>query len=269
MRLLSGDFCGVHVARRQTAGLHLVESIYQPNETLPWHTHQWPYFTFVLRGGYSESCQGKTTEITEGDVVLHGAGEAHADRMHDDESCLLNLEFTQSWLDRISGFGARLDSRFIASGGPFLHLGKRLHRELWSTERMSALCIEGLALELIAAGEPRKVRETGTPRWLQRAVEYLRAHFKEPPTLDQLAAAVGVHPVHLAREFRRKEGVTVGGYIRKLRVDLACQLLVSSVQPIVEIALAAGFSDHSHLTRVFRQETGLTPTEFRNLRRRA
>jgi AraC family transcriptional regulator len=269
MRLLSGDYCGTQVAKRQTGGLHLVESIYQPNQTLPWHMHQWPYFTFVLRGGYSESCQGKTWEISEGDVVLHGAGEAHADSMHDAESCLLNLEFTQPWLDRIDGFGARLDARFIASGGQFLQLGKRLHRELWSTERISALCIEGLALELIAAGVSRKVRATGHPRWLQRAVEYLRVNFKEPPTLDQLAAAVGVHPVHLAREFHRKEGVTVGGYIRKLRVDLASQQLVSSAEPIVDIALAAGFSDHSHLTRVFRRETGVTPTEYRNLRRRA
>jgi AraC family transcriptional regulator len=269
MRLLSGDFCGRQVARRQTGGLHLVESVYRPNQTLPWHTHQWPYYTFVLRGGYSERCQGETWEISEGDVVLHGAGEAHADRMHDTESCLLNLEFTQSWLDRIRGFDARLDSRFIASGGRFLELGKRLHRELWSTERISALCIEGLALELIAAGATRKVRATGNPRWLKRAVEYLRVNFREPPTLDQLAAAVGVHPVHLAREFRRKEGVTVGGYIRKLRVDLASQQLVSSAEPIVDIALAAGFSDHSHLTRVFRRETGVTPTEYRNLRRGA
>jgi AraC family transcriptional regulator len=269
MRLLSGDFCGINVATRQTGGLHLVESIYPPNQTLPWHTHQWPYFTFVLRGGYSESCQGKTWEIAEGDVVLHGAGEAHADRMHDAESCLLNLEFTQRWLDRIDGFGARLDSRFMASGGPFLQLGKRLHRELWSPDRISTLCIEALALELVAAGVPRNPRAPRNPRWLQRAAEYLRANFREPPTLEQLAAAVGVHPVHLAREFHRKEGVTVGGYIRKLRVDLACQRLVSSTEPIVDIALSAGFSDHSHLTRVFRRETGVTPTQFRNLRRRA
>jgi AraC family transcriptional regulator len=249
-------------------GLHLVESIYQSNQTLPWHTHQWPYFTFVLRGGYSESCQGKTWEIAEGDVVLHGAGEAHADRMHAGESCLLNLEFTQPWLDRIGGFGARLDSRFIVSGGQLLRLGKRLHRELWSAERISALCIEGLALELIAEGTPRQRRASANGLWLQRAVEYLRANFKDSPSLDQVAAAAGVHPVHLAREFHRKKGLSVGAYIRKLRVDWACQELVRSKQPIVDIALTAGFADHSHLTRVFRRETGLTPTEFRNLRRR-
>jgi len=269
MEVLSGNFCGTQVARRQMAGLHVVESVYQPNQTLPWHTHRWPYFTFVLRGGYTEDCEGKTWEIGEGDVVLHGAGEAHADRMHGFESWLLNVEFTQPWLDRINGFGARLDSRFTVNGGRFVQLGKRLHRELWSDERISALCIEGLALELIAESAHRKVRPSGNPPWLQRALEYLRANFKDSPTLHQVADAAGVHPVHLAREFRRRQGVTVGGFIRKLRVDLTCQELIRSSQPIVDIAVAAGFSDHSHMTRVFREETGLTPTEFRNLRRRA
>jgi AraC family transcriptional regulator len=176
------------------------------------------------------------------------------------------VEFTQRWLDHIDGFGARLDSRFTANGGYFLQLGNRLHRELWSDERISALCIEGLALELMAEIAQRKIRASGNARWLQQAVEYLRANFKESPTLQEVAEAAGVHPVHLAREFRRKQGLTVGEYIRKLRVDLACQELVRSKQPIVDIAVKAGFSDHSHMTRVFRRQTGLTPTEFRKLR---
>jgi AraC family transcriptional regulator len=268
MRVLSGSFCGTPVAKRQVAGLHIVESIYKPNQSVPWHAHQWPYFTFVLRGGYTEDCQGKMWEIAEGDIVLHEAGEAHADRMHAADSCLLNLEFTQCWLDRIGSCGARLESRFTASGGHFLQLGNRLHRELWSDERISALCIEGLALELIAEIAQPRIRTSENGRWLQRAVEYLRANFKESPTLQEVAQAAGVHPVHLAREFHRKQGLTVGEYLRKLRVGLACEELVRSKQPIVDIAVKAGFSDHSHMSRVFRRQTGLTPSEFRKLRLR-
>ena len=269
MRALSGSFLGTQVAKRQTAGLHVVESVYKPNQSMPWHTHQWPYFTFVLRGGYTEDCQGKTWDIAEGDVVLHGAGEAHANRINAADSYLLNLEFTQCWLDRINECGARLDSRFIASGGYFLHLGNRLHRELWSEDRISSLCIEGLALELIAEIARRRIRAPRNARWLQQAIEYLRANFKESPTLAEVAEAAGVHPVHLAREFRRQQGLTVCEYLRKLRVDLACQELVTSEQPIVDIAVKAGFCDHSHMTRVFHRQTGLTPTEFRKLRLRA
>jgi AraC family transcriptional regulator len=269
MRVLAGNYCGKQLARRHIAGLHVVESIYKPYQCVPWHTHQWPYFTFVLRGGYAENCQGMTSEFAEGDVVLHEAGEAHADRMHADDCHLLNLEFTQCWLDRIGACGARLDSGFIANGGYFLQLGKRLHRELWSEERISALCIEGLALELIGEIAHRKSCTAGNAGWLERAIEYLRASFKESPTLQEVADAAGVHPVHLAREFRRKQGQTVGEYIRTLRVEWVCHELGRSEQPIVEIAVKAGFADHSHMTRVFRAHTGLTPTEFRKSRLRS
>src|SRR5690242_13783600 len=149
MQVLAGSFCGLQMIRRQVAGLHIVENSYEENQSLPWHVHRWPYFTFVLRGGYSEQCERRTWEIAEGDVVLHQAGEAHADRIHT-ASRLLNLELTQCWLERLDGSGARLDGRFCVNGGYLLELGKRLHRELWSQERISALCIEGLALELIA-----------------------------------------------------------------------------------------------------------------------
>jgi AraC family transcriptional regulator len=269
MRALSGSFLGTQVATRQTAGLHLVASVYEPNQNVPWHQHQWPYFTFVLRGAYEEDCQGQSWNIVEGDVVLHAAGEAHANRMRDADSYLLNLEFTQCWLDRLDECSAQLDSRFIANGGYFLHLGNRLQRELWTEDRMSSLCIEALALELIAGIARRPVRGPRNGMWLQRAIEYLQANFRASPTLAAVAEAAGVHPVHLAREFRLQQGLTVGEYIRKLRIEFVSQELATSAQTIVDIAVRAGFCDHSHMTRVFRRHTGLTPTEFRSLRRHA
>ncbi|HTK29596.1 MAG TPA: helix-turn-helix domain-containing protein [Vicinamibacterales bacterium] len=264
MRVLAGSFCGTQILKRQVAGLHIVETSYAPDESVPWHVHRWPYVTFVLRGGYSEDCGRRTWELAEGDVVLHEAGEAHADRIHA-ESYLLNLEFTQPWVDRIKGCGPSLQGRINASGGYLLQLGNRLHREAWSDERISSLCIEGLALELIAEVAQARPPASRGSRWLEEAVEYLHAHFCRSPSLQEVADAVGVHPVHLAREFHRRERLTVGEYIRKLRVELACRELARTDRPVVDIALQAGFADHSHLTRVFRAHTGVTPTEFRRL----
>ncbi len=269
MRVLSGNFCGTQVAQREIAGLHVVEAVYQPHESVPWHAHQWPFFTVVLRGGYTEDCQGQSSDIAEGDVVLHEAGETHADRIHGVDSCLLNLEFSERWLERIGGFGARLASRSIASGDRFLQLGNRLHRELWRKDAASSLCIEALALELIAGMARRRSVPSGNPPWLQRAIDYVHAHFRSCPSLRDVAGAAGVHPVHLAREFRRRKGVPVGGYIRKLRVELVCQQLIGSDETLVDIALRSGFCDHSHMTRVFQRHMGVTPSEFRNLRHRS
>jgi AraC family transcriptional regulator len=268
MGAVSGTFSGTELARRHVAGLHVVESVHPPDQSIPWHSHQWPYFTFVLRGAYTEQCPGRAFDIGEGDVVLHGTGESHADRMHRTDSHLLNLEFTQPWIDRVAASGGCLDARITAKGGYLLQLGARLHRELWREDRLAALCIEAIALELVA--EISRTRSPGPsrPRWLERSLEYLQAHFREVLTLAQVAAAAEVHQVHLARDFRRRQGMTVGDYIRTLRIDWACRELVATERPIVEIAIDAGFCDHSHMTRVFRRHTGLTPTEFRAQRRR-
>lgn len=268
MSAVSGTFSGTEVARRHVAGLRVVESLHPPDQHIPWHSHEWPYFTFVLRGAYTEQCPGRAFEIAAGDVVLHGAGESHADRMHATDSYLLNLEFTQPWIDRVDACGGRLDVRVTANGGHLLQLGARLHAEMWREDRLAALCIEAVALELVAEVSRTRIPPPGQPRWLERAIEYLQAHFREVVTLSQVADAAEVHPVHLARDFRRRQGVTVGDYIRTLRIEWAGRELIATDRPIVEVAIEAGFCDHSHMTRVFRRQAGVTPSEFRSRRYR-
>jgi AraC family transcriptional regulator len=77
-----------------------------------------------------------------------------------------------------------------------------------------------------------------------------------------LADDIGVHPVHLARVFRAHYGMSIGTYLRGLRLDwAACQLPTNT--PLSEIAAGAGFVDQSHFTRAFRIHTGLTPGQYR------
>src|SRR3546814_16535137 len=73
----------------------------------------------------------------------------------------------------------------------------------------------------------------------------------------------GVHPVHLAREFHRRFGCTVGHYIRQRRIEFACHRLTASRDPLSEIAVEAGFADQDHLTNTFRRLVGMPPARVR------
>jgi AraC family transcriptional regulator len=103
------------------------------------------------------------------------------------------------------------------------------------------------------------------PAWLRQAHELVRDQFTQPLSVSAIAGAVGVHPVHLARSFRRYYGAPIGDYVRSLRLEKARTLLSSTALTLAEIAIGAGFYDQSHLARAFRRYLGMTPRQYRRL----
>ncbi len=142
-------------------------------------------------------------------------------------------------------------------------------REMRAPDELRLLALEGLALEMLAqSARPHgNVPGERRSRWLANVEERLRAEFRLPPSLRDLAREAGVHPVHLARSFRAGTGVSVGAFVRKLRLEWAEQQLVGTTRPLAEVSAEAGFADQSHFTRLFRVRTGLTPARYRRSHR--
>ena len=101
------------------------------------------------------------------------------------------------------------------------------------------------------------------PQWLERVRTILEQRFAEPYKLSEIAAEAGVHPVHLAREFRKHYGTSVGEYLRRVRIEYACRELMGSNAAVTNIAVAAGFADQSHFSRTFKRFCGTTPGRYR------
>ena len=135
-------------------------------------------------------------------------------------------------------------------------------------DSVAPFAVEGLVLELLALAA--RLRDAGaigaerrSPRWLSQARALLHDQYRDQLRLAEVADAVGVHPVHLARVFRLKYGTPVGTYVRGLRLSWAAGRLASSEDTIAQIASEAGFFDQSHFTRTFRRHFGLTPQVYR------
>jgi AraC-like DNA-binding protein len=101
------------------------------------------------------------------------------------------------------------------------------------------------------------------PGAMRRVHEYVEAHVSENIELSMLATIADLSLYHFAREFKRSAGVTPHSYLVHKRVERAKDMLARTDYSLTEIALAAGFSDQSHLARHFRQIVGSTPREFR------
>ena len=97
---------------------------------------------------------------------------------------------------------------------------------------------------------------------LRRVIERMR-NLDTDLRLQVLAKESGYSRVHFVRMFRAATGYTPHNYLLKLRVDRVRELLASPTLSLTDIALECGFSSHSHLSRVFRQVLGVTPSEYR------
>jgi AraC-like DNA-binding protein len=98
---------------------------------------------------------------------------------------------------------------------------------------------------------------------MRRVREYVAAHLNQRMELTELAAVAGLSVYHFAREFKHSAGVTPHCYIIQKRVEHAQAMLTRTDLSVAEIAIAAGYSDQSQLTRHFRQVLGTTPRSFR------
>jgi LacI family transcriptional regulator len=98
---------------------------------------------------------------------------------------------------------------------------------------------------------------------VSQAMRYILAHAAEPIGVADVLRAVPVSRRSLERRFRRLLRRGIGEEIRRAHLERAKGLLVDSELPMSRVAARSGFTDSRQLSIVFRQETGLTPTGFR------
>jgi AraC-like DNA-binding protein len=109
-------------------------------------------------------------------------------------------------------------------------------------------------------------KKTKAPAWATDLKHLIQDHIDTNLNLNLKVASeeLDVNPAYLSREFSRYfDNLSFGEYIRKLRIEKAIQLLESSTDTLSEIAYLTGFSDQSHFNRVFKLNTGKTPSEYR------
>ncbi len=100
-----------------------------------------------------------------------------------------------------------------------------------------------------------------------RAITFMEQHLKQSVSIEDIARAAGFSKSTLQRRFLEATNVTVGLFLRRLRINAAAAELVATRRPIVDIALEYQFESQQTFTRAFRDTTWLTPGEARRLKR--
>jgi AraC family transcriptional regulator len=246
-------------------GFSLQEGRHPAGSSLAWHRHAGPTICFVYSGGFAERYAGLSLDCTPGTLKITPAEEVHSNRFGREETRGLLIEADPAGIGRLGSHARVLEDRASFHDAHLSLLGSRILAELRAGDIAAPLAIEGLLLEVVAgAARASQVRIGGatSPRWVTEARDLLHDPARVG-SLGELAEAVGVHPVTLARGFRKAYGCSVGAYLRRLRIARAAQRLAETDDALAEIALEAGFADQSHFSNLFRRETGVSPSAFR------
>jgi AraC family transcriptional regulator len=255
---------GVGVARGEVGGFCITELRFPARYAQAPFDPERGYLAIVLDGCLDKMFRARSLSLGGGTVATIPSCARHAALFGEGGARVLVLHPPPDPERPYRGLLSRVDCRADAG---LTALATRLAAELRAPDEAAPVAAEGLALELLAAAVRSRDAKApaARPAWLSGVVELLHDPGAGPLGLSDAARAASVHPAHLARVFRRHFGVSVGTYVRRVRLDRAAARLARSATPIACIAAEEGFADQSHFTRAFKRHTGVSPARYRRL----
>jgi AraC family transcriptional regulator len=261
-----GKFYGATRRQIETPAFAFTDVEDLDNVEVPLHTHENAHFLFVVKGEYEAIVKNKRQSCSASSMLYYPAGTTHRDHFYTSgERRFLTVSLTSATnkmlLEEINFIDYSMDFNSLEVSW----LGNRIRRELQTPDSLSAIVLEAMANELLVYAARGLDKSDKPPAWLRTAHELIKDGCAESLTVAEIAAHVGVHPLHLARTFRRFFNCSPGEYLRKCRIELASNLLLNTNKTLAEIALISGFADQSQFTRSFKHSTDVTPAKFRQM----
>ncbi|MFO1076303.1 MAG: helix-turn-helix domain-containing protein [Planctomycetota bacterium] len=178
-------------------------------------------------------------------------------------------------------FPPRLASKYRADDERVLRAGKPLHGlielfpgaggspEWFVTDKLPLFGRDGRPCGICGTVRSYEGQRAALQPYLELAdvAEHMKANCSEPLDVGSLARMAELSVRQFGRKFLATFRMTPRSYLMQLRINRATELLAETQKPITEIALAAGFYDHSDFARHFKKHTGQSASEFRRGKR--
>lgn len=264
-RLQSGTFIGNRSLSVEAGGFKIgLWRAALPPEGVHEHVHEDAHFVLTLDDGYHSLAHDR--EIPRGEGFRAGAliwnppGVEHRDSFERPGGRFLSVSF-------MPPPGAPRDHPVRLDHARAERAARLLVGRTARFGEGDGVAVEALALDMAAAAlegaAPRDGR--APPPWLLRARQAIEDLAVDSGLeVRDVARCVGVHPVTLARRYRRHFGHSPGDAIRRARINRAISALTRGTR-LTDLAAQAGYADQSHLTREFGAAYGLSPARFRAL----
>lgn len=253
-------------------------------EEYPKHWHTSTEIIIPEKNGYQVICNGKTYELSVGDIMIVAPGVVHTMPAKKGTRYIFLVNFSSSiTLKSFDSIFSLIQPVLIVSPKIYPAIYQACRDliaesvdEYFSPEPFKEIAIYNNLLTLfllvgrsyasqsdIISGPPAMQQE-----YIQKFMalcEYINDHCTEDLSMDSVASIAGFSKFHFSRLFKKFAGNTFYSYVNERRVAHAVLLLLNSEKSIIDIATDSGFNSISSFNRIFKISKACTPTEFRQM----
>ena len=260
MKLKQSEYTGI-TSEQYDFNSYLLSIVnFQTSAPEDWHYHENTHLSLVLQGGSRELRKREEIQLTPGKIILYNEGELHSNRYTAFPSKHLIVELKKDFLETNSLSTEYFSKSNTSNIHVYLNL-LNIYNELCLNDVYSAETIDFSFNQLLKSDE----KSSYVPVWMDYLREIIEDRWDEFIPLNDLAVIFNVHPVTISKYFKKYYKCTLGDYMRKIKVEKAIFFLLNTNKPISEISNICGFTDQSHMIKVFKLYIGFRPNYFRSI----
>lgn len=251
------------------AGVEAVEA--ETRHSFPRHTHEQFGIGVIYRGAQKSLSGRGVVEAGAGDVITVNPNEVHDGTPIGDDRWWRILYFEPAVIGDVLGdvtegriYAAEIPRPVIHEAAIAAQFDALFSAAIDTNGSPEPLQREELLLRLVADIMREQIApegEAGTPKAIRLAQGLIDDDPTAVVTLSDLARVSGLSRFQVLRAFARATGLTPHAYLVQRRIHLARRLIASGTS-LAEAALASGFADQSHMTRVFVRKYGISPGAY-------
>lgn len=235
-----------------------IRVIRRVTDTYPLHSHDYFEIELFIEGNGVSTLNSEEYKISRGSLCILTPADFH-DILLDGPNMTWNISFDESVP------GPAMLEKLFSLKRHFTIVDENTLKQLdlvshLISEETNLDCIRYLLSYLLdKSGLLDDLSEADTP--INRALLYMQTYFRNDPSLSETAAHVGLSPSYFGALFHSTTGETYISYLNKCKINCAMRLLDSG-KTVTETCFDSGFGSLSGFRYIFKQKTGMTPTEY-------
>jgi len=246
---------------------------YPKNWGIKSHRHDCYQLFYIVTGSCEYIIEGKTVNVGENDYILVLPNVEHSmQKNHGSLVRMIDIKFNLSGgglpekLKGIPGTGQTPDSVRC--------FFKLISNEIKNQDEYYKEVVEAytyiLILKLLSNSEKMnppqiitEIEEDGMSRTCKDVARYIDSNYANDITLEDVSDALGYNKNYLCSIFRNETSLTIMDYLRRVRIERACEMIEMSDYTFSQICYMVGFKSIHHFNRIFKNVMKITPSEYK------